>query len=568
MRYLLEKMALAACFIATCWNMTCVAQALPKALIVYDQKKDSLTEKMGMASSIMLENLLGHFNGSVTRMALQDYRAGKTEEFDVIFYLGSEYDNLVPEAFLRDVNRTKKTVAWFKYNLWQITRSNKFPFTKKFGFTFQAVRGMNAKPSLQDREPGFFDRIQYKGFNLDKYYRFYANTVSYVADPDMGMVNIVDGGKAKVIASVINRGTGETIPYIIKSANFWYFADIPLSFIGPRDRYLVLADVLHDIVGVQHAERHVAMVRLEDVSAVTSVAGVDAVTRYLQQKGLPFSVAAIPHYRDPFGVHSKGIPVDIPLARAESLKTALRTAVARGGEIVMHGYTHQYDGERNPHSGVSGEDYEFWNVRTNGPVAEDSIPWALARVREGLAEFKSNGFTPVAWGTPHYRDSPNSIKAVSQVFGTTYQRSFYYTSDTPNLALAKGRDIAADQFFPYEIQKDHYGRRIIPENLGNVRYATGRDELYNAHGEDVYTWNDIYLNARYAAIVRDGYASFFFHPYLADPKSGVNGMRDFQSLVEAISKLGYTWASPRSLTFSPSGAAPVHKDMTHETHQP
>jgi hypothetical protein len=34
---------------------------------------------------------------------------------------------------------------------------------------------------------------------------------------------------------------------------------------------------------------------------------------------------------------------------------------------------------KNPHTGVSGDDYEFWNIVDNAPVPEDSTAWALGR---------------------------------------------------------------------------------------------------------------------------------------------------------------------------------------------
>ena len=501
-------------------------------------------EKMGMAYAIMLENLLGHFDSSVTMMAVQEYVSGKIESNDVVFYLGSVYDHPLPENFLIDVTKTKRTVVWFKYNLWQLTRNQVRSFSDRYGFSFQSIRGMNTKASVTEPNPGFFNRIRYKGMEMEKYYRFDAKANTFTGDPDAGMLSIVNQAKAKIRATMINQKSGEQIPYVVEADNFWYFADIPLSFIGPRDRYLVLADLLHDIVKIAHPERHLAMVRLEDIGATFSAAGMEAMTGYLQRTGVPFSVAAIPHYKDPFGIHSGGMPVDIPLASAPRLQAALHQAVERGGDIVMHGYTHQYDGGRNPHSGVSGEDYEFWDSRKNAPLAEDSLPWALARMKAGLAEFKQAGLNPVAWGTPHYQDSPNSIQAAKQVFRSFYQRSFYYTSATPNLASVPGRDVAVDQFFPFEINSDHYGRYIIPENLGNVRYGIGQDGVYNMHGEARYTWKDLLINARYATLVRDGFASFFFHPYLADPTSGVPGMDDFEALVTGINALGYHWTKP------------------------
>ena len=33
-----------------------------------------------------------------------------------------------------------------------------------------------------------------------------------------------------------NPKTGEQAPYVVRSGNFWYVADLPFSYIGPRDR--------------------------------------------------------------------------------------------------------------------------------------------------------------------------------------------------------------------------------------------------------------------------------------------------------------------------------------------
>ena len=538
----------------------CHAAADLKILILHDQQKGSLYEKMGLAYAIMLENLLGHFNCTVKIMPVTDYAPGKIEQNDAVFYLGSVYDNPLSEAFLKDVSKTKKSIIWFKYNIWQLTKIPVYAFTNRYGFAFQSVRGMNAKPSASEPNPGFFDRVQYKGFEMDKFYRFDQKSGSITGDPDVGMVNILDRSKAKIIATVLNQKTKDQIPYVVHADNFWYFADIPLSFIGPRDRYLVLADLLHDILHVKHLEQHMALVRLEDIGATFSMNGMEQITRYLQQSHIPFSVAAIPHYRDPFGVYSGAVPVDTPLAGAPLLQAALQRAVERGGDIVMHGFTHQYDGARNPHSGVSGEDYEFWDTNKNAPVAGDSVSWASTRLKAGLAEFKNAGLTPVAWGPPHYQDSPNAIKAAKQLFQTFYQRSYYYTSDTPTLAAIPGRDVAVDQFFPFEITKDHYGRHIIPENLGNIRYGIGKDGVYNMHGEVRYTWQDVLINARYATMVRDGVASFFFHPYLADPTSGVPGMADFDALITGIGTMGFSWTKPSLMR--PSS----HKDSKSSSH--
>jgi uncharacterized protein YdaL len=84
------------------------------------------------------------------------------------------------------------------------------------------------------------------------------------------------------------------------------------------------------------------------------------------------------------------------------------------------------------------------------------------------------------------------------------------------------------------IGKDFYGQRVLPESLGNVEY----DSQYR------YTAQDILLNAKYGKTVRDGYASFFFHPFLVEPSMNVPGLADFKTIIQGITQLGYTWIAP------------------------
>lgn len=516
-----------------------------KALVLYDAPKDGEFAKIGHAYAIMLGNLLGHFDSTVTYQPVHLYGAGDLEKHDVTFYLGAYYGNPVPEPFLKDAYLTKKTVVWFRHNLWQFTRHQSYAFQERFGFTFQAIRGLNATPSNMLPNPGFFSRVLYKGRTLDKFYAFDPKQGQFQADPDIGMVRITDSNKARMVVPIENVETGETVPYIVRAKNFWYVADIPLTFIGPRDRYLVLADILHDIVGIDHAPQHKALIRLEDINAMSPGWSMDNVTKLLQRRNIPFSVAAIPHYMNPFGARNGDEPHDVPLAKASRLLSMLKMSVERGGDIVAHGFTHQYANALNPHSAVSGDDYEFWDVRTQTPVAEDSAAWATQRMEAALMAFRNSGFKPVGWGTPHYQGSPTALRASAKVFGTVYERSFYYTSDKPDLRPGPGRDFAVDQFFPYPIKRDYYGRRVIPENLGNMRYAAKDGAGVNQHNESEYSWRDLLTNARYALLVRDGVASFFYHPFLTEPTSGVPGEADLIRLLDGIEKLGFTWTSPR-----------------------
>ena len=513
----------------------------PKTMVLYDAPAGTEFEKMGFSYAIMLRNLLGHFDAQVDLVPVQSYTAGKINNYDATFYLGSYYDNQLPAVFLADAATTTKTLVWFKYNLWSLAWNSAYNFQATRGFGFWGLSGLNAVPSSTNPTPGFYDTVSYKNKSFVKYYKFDSATGTVNADPDIGVTGVTDATKAATLVSVSNPTTGQVAPYVVRSGKFWYVADMPFSYIGPRDRYLVLTDLLHDMLGVNHAESHQALVRLEDVGALVSVQSMKTLSDYLYSKKIPFSVATIPYYADPLGAYNGGVAQYVPLAQATNLKTSLKYATARGAEIVMHGYTHQYGKIKNPHTGVSGDDYEFWNIVTNTPVAEDSTSWALGRLNAGVSDLINNGFSPVAWEAPHYQGSALSSRAAASVFNTTYQRVVYYTADTPNLTASVSKDFAVGQIFPYPIKRDYYGQRVLPESLGNIEYDI---HLIDPTSNYNYTWQDIYTNAQYALTVRDGFASFFFHPFWLEPSLGVPGFADFQKVMDGITQLGFTWVAP------------------------
>jgi uncharacterized protein YdaL len=540
MKYLLRVLAFAAAALLAIGFAPVQAQTVPKALVLYDAPPGTEFEKLGMGYAIMLRNLIGHFDAQVDLVPVQNYTAGKLNAYDSTFYLGAYYDNALPASFLADASTTTKTLVWFKYNLWSLAWDAQYNFQATRGFGFWGLKGMNAVPSASNPSPGFFDTVNYKNKAFVKYYKFDSATGSVAADPDLGFTGITDPAKASTVVTVSNPKTGEVAPYVIRSGNFWYVADMPFSYIGPRDRYLVMADLLHDMLGINHPESHKAMVRLEDVGALVSVKAMKTLSDYLYTKKIPYSIATIPLYVDPLGAYNGGVPMTVGLAQATNLKKALNYSVARGAEIVMHGYTHQYGKMKNPHTGVSGDDYEFWNIVANSPVAEDSTDWVMGRLNAGLNDLVSNGYSPVAWEAPHYHSSGLAAKAAPLVFKTTYQRVVYHTADKPRFS-GTSKDFSVGQFYPYVINKDYYNQRVLPENLGNIEYDIHTiDPTSNFN----YTWQDLYTNAQYALAVRDGFASFFFHPFWLEPEVGTPGFADFKKLVEGVSQLGFTWIAP------------------------
>jgi uncharacterized protein YdaL len=520
------------------------AGAAPKVLALYDAPAGTPWDKLGFAYTIMLRNLLGHFDAQVDLLPVQQYTAGKVNGYDATFYLGAAYDHLLPAAFLSDAATTTRTLVWFKYNLWQLAGNPAYNFMAGKGIQLVGLRGLNAVPTAANPSPGFFDTVRYKNLDFVKYYNFDSGRNLVNADPDIGVAAVADASKASVLVSIANAKTAESAPYITRSGNFWYVADLPFSYIGPRDRYLVFTDVLHDMLGIQHAESHKALVRLEDVGAMVSVQAMKTLSDYLAARKVPFSIATIPRYVDGLGIYNGGVRQEVNLAQASNLKKALDYARDRGGEIVMHGFTHQYGTMRNPHTGVSGDDYEFWNIVDNQPFPEDSASWALGRLYNGLADLRASGLAPIAWEAPHYHTSAVTARSAPTLFGTTYQRVVYFTADKPDFFAPVAKDFGVGQFYPYVVRKDWYGQYVLPENLGNIEYDISTIDGTSNYN---YTPYDILTNAKFALAVRDGFASYFFHPFWLEPDLGVPGFEDFKKTVEGITQLGFTWVAPSTL---------------------
>ncbi|RXV68951.1 DUF2334 domain-containing protein [Burkholderia stabilis] len=538
----MKKILLVIALLAGLAQMTLPSTAHAQAttahtLVLYDNPANDPYSKLGLMYSIMLRNLLGHFNATVDLVPIQNYTAGMVANHDVTFYIGDYYNNPIPTAFMSDVMTATKTVVWFKYNLWQLAWNTAYTFNQTYGFSFQGIAGLNTTPSSSNPNPGFYDTVTYKNLPMVKYYAYNASTGAINADPDVGLTQVVDATKAQALVTIKNSVSGATAPYVMRSGKLWYFADVPFSYIGPTDRYLVICDILHDILQTNAPVNHRALVRLEDLDAYTTTSSMTLLTNFLYSKRIPFTMATIPVYTDPNGYYNGGVPETIHLAQATGLKSALNYAIARGGSIVMHGYTHQYDSTPNLQNAVSGSDYEFWFAVQNRPVDEDSIPWAEARMAAGVLEFTLNGYKIVGWAAPQYQMSPNAAAATALTFPTTFQRAVYYTATNPQLGTgAPNQDFSAGQFFPYIINSDYYGERIIPENMGSIQYNICNIDPFSCIA---YPWQTLITNAQYGLAVRDGFASFFFHPYWLEPELGLPAYKDFQSLVNGITNLGY-----------------------------
>jgi uncharacterized protein YdaL len=347
---------------------------------------------------------------------------------------------------------------------------------------------------------------------------------------------ITDPVAAVPVAQAV-RPDGSTLPWGVRSGNFTYLGEIPLTYVTHDDRYLAFADLLLDALAPRTAERHRALVRIEDVGPDADPADLRAIADYLYGRRVPFTVGVYPRYRNPHGVENGGRAEDYTLRQRPAVVSALRYMQARGGTLLMHGYTHQYESAINPYDGVSGNDFEFYaahvdandSVIYDGPVAKDSAAWATSRMMAAAVEFSRAGLAvPKVFEFPHYAGSATDYRVAHSLFGNRYDRGLYFPGVLSGGAVDHGR--VTGQFFPYPV-RDVYGSAIVPENIGNVE-----PEGFNHHPARLPA--DLIASARRNLVVRDGVASFFYHPYL--------GTEYLRQTVEGVQRLGYRFVSASS----------------------
>ena len=158
-------------------------------------------------------------------------------------------------------------------------------------------------------------------------------------------------------------------------------------------------------------------------------------------------------------------------------------------------------------------------------MPEDSPSWALNRINQALAEVQNAGLPrPSMFEFPHYMASATDSLAVGALFHTRYERPLYFPgmlSDQPADATRPGW-----QMFPYAV-RDVYGTTVVPENLDYVHSDGGNIP-------------EMLAQARSNLVVRDGVASFFFHPFLS-----VDLLRQ---VVDGLRGQGYTFVAARDVT--------------------
>lgn len=495
--------------------------ATKRTLVLYD--RGGPWGSLGELYAIGGANFASHF-GSWTAKPATTYTCGELATYDAALYFGSTYDEPLPTCLLDEVLAGTRPVIWSAFNLWQLTqRAGWDAFIAARGFTWTAL----------DFSP--IDGVLYKGRTLARYA---ANQSGLLA------TTITDPTKAAVLA-IARRADGTTLPWAVRSGNLTYVAELPFTYMTEEDRYLVYADLLFDALAPAATERHRVVLRIEDISPVDDPEALRALADYLYAQNVPFGFGVIAEYRDPLGYYNGGAPETVRLEQAPDLVAALQYMQARGGVMIMHGYTHQRDKLLNPYTGVTGDDTEFYRVIENddhtltyvGPVGNDTIKSTLDRVEAARRQYRRAKLAPpTLFEFPHYAGSANSYRAIAQAFTTRWERTLYVpgllSTDTASYStISSGSGLIFGQLFPYVV-RDVYGTRVIPENLGNIE------------PEPFYIFPtrfpaDIINAAEKNLVVRDGVTGFYFHPFF--------DLQYLRDTVQGLRALGYTFVSPDSL---------------------
>ncbi len=469
-----------------------------RVLILVEGRTDIKSYAMGDGRH--LATLMGHFRAVTTILGVEEYVTGMMRRYDQIFYIGFNARNKVPETFLADVLGADVPLVWLHTGFVEFSATH--DVGRRFGFRVERIDSL-----------GTYDRIE----SDDK--------VFTKEEPNINLIQITDTKRVHTLASAVSSRTGRKIPYIVSSGKFIYIADSPFSSIGPTDRCLLFADLLHDILHQQHEESHTAIIRIEDVNPMENPDKLRDIADILSSRGIPFLIGVTPFYVNP------GEGVRIGLSDRPDVVDALTYMVQNGGSIVMHGVTHQY-------KGVTAADYEFWDESSSRPIKEESGGAFGRKIEMGIEEFMRNGLSPLAWETPHYTASFLLYETVAKYFSTAIEQ---------RLAI---EDFDYSQFFPYTINRDLFGQKIYPENLGYVPLDPDRTK------SEAYI-RGLIASAKVNLQVRDGFASNFFHAFVE--------LDLLEELVDSIRALGYTYMDLREQTnwvrlkdrVLPSGSQPM-----------
>jgi hypothetical protein len=301
---------------------------------------------------------------------------------------------------------------------------------------------------------------------------------------------------ARVVADYI-LADKTVLPFIIQDGDA-LFINGEISFnssdVAWRGAMLTVCDAITQFLSARPLPaRPQAMLRLEDVSALTPAWQLDRIVQYLAAAHVPYGIGVIPD------IHIKGKAIR-PLSGNRELLKVLRAAERQGATTILHGLHHCCSSD-------NAEGYEFWDRDNNAPLASDSAAWMHSTVTEGIADLTALGLHPQMWETPHYSASPVDYGAVSEFFTAAWELR---------------RPIG---WLPWVLDRDQYGTMIFPDNLGYISL------------DGKMTVADQLAKAKELLVCESCLAAGFIHPNTVP-------VEDVRKYVEGLRDLGYVFVDP------------------------
>lgn len=469
-----------------------------QVLVLYDSRGKYAA--YGAQSGVLAANFASHFAEPV-RQAVVSYRPGEMKHYAAVVYVGTNYGEPLPRSFLMDVRSGMRPVLWLGGNAYQLTNS---AYARTHGWR-----------EGRDRIAHFV-YVRYRDVDLT------------INNDDLAGIDVLNRARTVVLGTAVTGG-GSTAPWAVRSGNLTYVSEVPLASGGGEDRSFAVADMMASLFG-QVRHRHWALIRLEDVGPTADPAQLMEIANLLSAKRIPFSVAVYPMYLGPASQHPRQ---RIGLKDRPAVVEALKYMLAKGGTLILHGYTHQLGDSPNPNSGESGEDYEFLRVHYNSrhvliyanPVSGDPVAWARRRMELALEAIRAAGLPrPGLWQFPEYGASPAEYRLAAGMFVARYERGNYAAGQPGHEDL----QTLTEQTPPYLV-RDVYGGPVLPETLG---YVIGPHVPARGPGS---VRAILAAAAVQKAVVRDNVASVYYHPFL--------GIGPLRGLVDGVEREGYRFVS-------------------------
>lgn len=386
-----------------------------------------------------LKELLYIFNSNVVERYINSYEQGDISKYDSVFIINIQND-IANNEFLEDLSKYENKIYWIGDKI-----QNYLDYSNKYDIKYISQNNNITRLIYKENE-----------IVIDVGYSF----------------NIVESSAKYSTIATMSDGYN-SYPYIINEQNLYYISRWDLG------NGYILADSLNDFYYINKFNEGEIFVRIEDVHPFRDTEDLREVADYLYTENVPFIIALIPTYVD----HETKTINTLDMV-PEFIET-IQYMQAKGGTVILHGYTHQLGEEE-----ISGEGYEFWDIENNVPIDEDIETYIRDRVLSGLRLCIENGIYPLGFEAPHYAMNIDGYKVLKKYF-STYVGQFQNNNKK-----------FATSTFPYIIRDSDTFNIFIPENLGYI------------DKDDIFAVEKIKENFEKLSMVRGYTGGFFYHPYL------------------------------------------------------